>query len=133
MTPRSEIKKINEILKEIPGVDAAFIYGSVASGEATALSDIDIAFLSSAKNPVTKLEVFEKLVPEINKDIDVVCLNDASPALSFQILQNNIELFNKNISSYDEWKSRTLNKYWDLQISNREICENLGKYKVTDK
>lgn len=133
MTNQEDIKKINDVLKQADGVDAAFIYGSVASGEAKESSDIDIAYFCSESKKVSKQDIIEELLTKVKNDIDVLNLNDSNPTLAVQVLKNNIELFNKKPKNFEKWRIATLNKYWDLQISNREIYKNLGKHKVITK
>jgi len=93
------IKAISDKLQANPNLYAVLIYGSQANKTAKTTSDIDI---------------------------DICCLNTASPILSMQILKNHQIVFINSAREYELWKIKTLNLYHDLQITNREIYRNLG-------
>lgn len=121
------IKAIQEKLGTNPNLYAVLIYGSQANKTAKATSDIDVAYLSDYKNPASKLEILNSLSEiDILPDIDICCLNTASPILSMQILKNHQVVFINSPRDYELWKIKTINLYNDLQITNREIYKNLG-------
>jgi len=80
--------------ESLPEIQAAFLFGSHASGRVHPESDIDVAVLLEADSPGGEprsrfRRVFEALTTHIAADrLDIVILNDAPPALAFQVLKH---------------------------------------------
>ena len=73
-------KLIESKISYFKGLKALLVYGSYANGQYRQDSDIDIAYLTDYKEPISKLDLLAEL-SEISTlpDIDLVCLNDLSP------------------------------------------------------
>src|SRR5438093_11424110 len=81
-------------LKSRPEVQAAYIFGSVATGRARRDSDIDVGVLVSdrvrRRDPFQyRLELMTDLMSILYRDaVDLIRLNEAHPLLSDRVLNN---------------------------------------------
>ena len=97
-------------LGEIPGLSAAYLFGSQAENTATESSDVDIALLFEAGNQPLfylqkELEFSGKLCALLKRDdVDVVVLNCArSSELKYNIVHDGSVLFDRcrNLAEYE--------------------------------
>ena len=111
-------------------ISAVVLYGSMVHDDVVGTfredSDIDLAFLPIDNN-FDKMATYKRL-REINRDIDIVNLKKINPTLGMQIIKDQEILLMKDLNAWDAWKTQTLTQYHDLQISNRNIIKDLGKY-----
>ena len=78
---------IRAVLSRYPEVQLCIVFGSAASGTATACSDLDVAV--AAERPLAagrRLELIEALSAATNRDIDLVDLMAASGPILKQVL-----------------------------------------------
>ena len=67
-----KLRELKPILKEKFGIEEFAVFGSVARGEDTKDSDIDIAILKSSKKSLfLRLRAIEFLKSRLNKDVDM--------------------------------------------------------------
>ena len=101
------------------GIAAAYLFGSVARGTASATSDGDIAVLFTAEPPRTLDAWPEALSDELarvmGRPADLVLLNRASPDLAIRVLRDGVLVFEGDRSARVRWEVRTRNEYWDLE------------------
>lgn len=85
-------------LRDIPGVDAVYLFGSSVNGKITGSSDIDLAILFSENKTVDidRLDIMSRLSSAAGRDVDLVILNDASPLLYHEILSTGKLIFENN-------------------------------------
>ena len=110
------VQKIKDVIipemKLIPGIAAAYLFGSSIKGSITDRSDIDIAILFSEypRDGIDRLDIMSSLSSTAGKDVDLVILNDASPILYHEILSNGELIFenNRGCRIQSEIKSRKL-------------------------
>ncbi len=110
-----------EFFQNEESVELAYLFGSVAEGKATALSDIDIGVymshrLTKVQRNRKRLEQIAGLCDLLRTDrIDLQVLNDTSPVLSFEIIRPNVLVFERDsdlkvnveqsiMSVYLDWK-----------------------------
>jgi predicted nucleotidyltransferase len=85
---------VTSVLRTIPGVASAYVFGSAASGRVHRESDLDIAVLlhwADYPNRRGRFEARLRLIAEVGaalhrNDIDLVILNDAPPHLARAIV-----------------------------------------------
>jgi len=93
-----DLDAVASVTAEFP-VIAAVLYGSVARGEATARSDVDIAVafeegLSSEDRTDARLGLIERLTAELGTDaVDVVPLERAPAGLVEDVLSDGIVVY----------------------------------------
>ena len=89
------INEIKKLLVTIPEIKFAYLFGSYAKKTADSKSDVDIAVFVDEKFNLfdTKLKIHHALEITLNKDIDIVALNNVKNFNLLQdILDNNILL-----------------------------------------
>lgn len=111
-------KKIAHILQSYEIIDFALIFGSYANNKERFLSDIDLAVFTKEEIDIfTVGEIIATLEDACAKPIDLIVLNDlykTNAKLAFSILDNHQILFCKNHDAYTDFKTKTLQYYFDL-------------------
>jgi predicted nucleotidyltransferase len=118
-------------------IQAAYIFGSVASGRVRPDSDIDIAVLvgerfQSADRLKYRLDLMTDLGSSLKRrDVDVVVLNEASPLLAHRVLSKGILIFERSGSARVRFQVETASRYLDLvpmyETQIRYLKKGLGK------
>jgi hypothetical protein len=116
---------LGKVLSHYPIV-AAYLYGSVATGQTTPFSDVDIA-LVVAQNSLPKLkrlefelEIEEKIASQCNIDrADVRVVNDAPIIFRGEVVTNGILLYCQDDDDRIEFETRSRSEYFDfLPLAN---------------
>src|SRR5438132_4872778 len=96
---------VARFLRSRPEVQAAYIFGSVATGRARRDSDIDVGVLVSDKvmrrDPFQyRLELMTDLMSILKRDdVDLILLNEAPPLLAHRVLKNGKLIFERSTSA----------------------------------
>jgi len=134
VTVKKEILTLQSLLESTYGVSQLFIFGSFAKSRANSLSDLDIAIFINKELDILD---FGMLVSDLEKatrqKIDLVILNDLhkkNAKLAFNILQNHELIFSSNREEYIEFKSNTMQYYFDIEpmyeMFDRELTQRLN-------
>lgn len=119
-----EIKNIlKEYFKKHLEVEVAYIFGSVAQGRISALSDIDIAIITDSQqiNGKTyrygyKAEIIADLIKLLRTNkVDLVILNEAGTLLKHRVLHFGKLIYSKNEGKRIKFQTDTINKYNDFK------------------
>ena len=91
MSPETR-EAINETLRNHPEVAVAYLFGSAARGDGSALSDIDVGILWGSE-PECPLRARARLSEDLARaasgaPVDVVCLGEAPPALVGRVVRD---------------------------------------------
>jgi len=124
--PRVEI-----YLKTHPAVVFSYLFGSLAKGKPTPLSDVDIAiFLTDGIDVAeTKLEILGRLLDILQTDeIDLVVLNTASLPLINNILGYHKLIIDKKPFERHIFESLMMRKYFDFSIKESTMLK--GRYLI---
>ncbi|PMQ01781.1 MAG: hypothetical protein CBR30_03680 [Dictyoglomus sp. NZ13-RE01] len=127
------ILRAKNILEKHHNVVFAYLFGGLAKGRISPISDIDIAiYLLETENILeTKLEILSLLIDALNTDeIDLVILNTAPLSLKARIIQNKKVLVDKDPSLRYSFESLTLREYFDFSVKERAIFKrryNIGR------
>lgn len=114
----SKIAEGNKVLLDDDNVIFAYLFGGLAEGKVTPLSDIDIAVFLKSVNDVAeyKLGLFERLADSLGtSEIDLVILNTAPISLTGRILQKKQILIDKDPPSRHVFESVSLRKFFDFK------------------
>jgi predicted nucleotidyltransferase len=99
-------------------IAAAWLFGSVARGEARPDSDVDVALLLAREPAGTLDEVPGELEAEIEKRVgrraQVVVLNRAPTELAMNALSDGRLLLERDAEKRVAFEVRTMKEYWDL-------------------
>ncbi len=95
---------IDMLKKEIPKLQALYIFGSYADGTATNTSDIDIAYLTTeALTSTQRWDISQKLAILLSRDIDLIELTETNIIFRYQILSTGTRIYGEgyNVESFE--------------------------------
>jgi predicted nucleotidyltransferase len=113
------ISGIKKILEDDRRVVFAFLFGSRARGEATPLSDVDIAvFLERGTDfSACKLDLLEKTADlPGSAGLDLVVLNTSSEAVTGRIVRDRVLLVDKRPHERHIFESVAARKFFDFSL-----------------
>ena len=125
------LDKIQRALAPLPEVQAALLFGSRATGRAKLDSDIDVGVLldltCSPNDPSARARrLLGALARELAADrLDLVVLNEAPPALAFQILKYGRVAFERERSFLHRLRVRVYSQHSDREPTERFFRERL--------
>jgi predicted nucleotidyltransferase len=106
---------IGNLQAAIPNLQLLYLYGSQAKGLAHPGSDVDLAFLAEGPlDAVARWDIQQALAVEINRDVDLVDLRQATEVLKMEIISTGQCLFFKGLDQKQLFESRVLEQYLDL-------------------
>jgi predicted nucleotidyltransferase len=106
----------------------AYLFGSLAKGKRTPLSDIDIAVYFSTEHdlPEKKLEILGGLNDILETDeVDLVMLNSAPLSLEIGILENKQVIVDKDPFFRHKYESLVMRKSFDFSVKESTILRSL--------
>ena len=104
-------------------IEIAYIFGSIARGTESALSDIDIAILIDDQQINEdkfrygyKAEILADLMKILKKNnVDLVILNEANTLLRHRVLYHGKLIYSKNEKKRIAFQTTTIDKYVDFK------------------
>lgn len=99
---------------------AAWLFGSEARGDARASSDVDVAVLLAElpDDPWARLaigfDLASALERALDRDVDVVIMNDAAPDLAHRVLRDGVLVNERDPQARVEFEVRSRNEYFDI-------------------
>lgn len=126
---------IVEFFQKVPHVVAVFLFGSQARNTANSQSDVDIAVLFEKTNvpkPLDMIYLRENLADVLKQDVDLVCLNTASPILGMQVHKEGIQLLMKDSRAYAMYQISLVSDYAELKELRALMEKNILKRKYYD-
>lgn len=125
------LPSVREYLDKHPNVVFAYLFGGLARGRVSPLSDVDIAIYMVDGTDIVqeKLEILGKLNELLKTDeVDLVVLNTAPLPLAARIIKNKIILVDKMPFTRHAFESLTIREYFDFSRKEMDIFE--GRYKL---
>jgi predicted nucleotidyltransferase len=118
--PRLDLAGLTTYFAQQTDVIAAYLFGSVARGQANRLSDVDIAvLLDSPGDDEAAVERQLQLMMELdgfaNREIQVILLNRAAPLLAYQVIREGRLLCERDRARRVAFEVRAMKLYFDLQ------------------
>ena len=113
-------RAVSRCVAKRPEIQAAYVFGSVASGRARADSDVDVAVLIDRRVPPGRILKYRlKLMADLGtalhrSDVDVVILNEASPLLAHRVLSQGTLVFERSAPARVRFQTKTASLYLDL-------------------
>lgn len=115
---------IRAALRQVPHVEAAWVFGSAARGNLRPSSDLDVAVLTAHPlSPEDKLHVIEHLAQLSGRSVDLIDLGDNPGPIVGRVLQEGQQLFCTNTSAYAELIKRWWFDQADWFPYRREILK----------
>lgn len=122
-------------LAKVPGVQVICLFGSYASGQAKADSDYNVAILfdhAEIPKPLDLIVLREELADELEKSVDLVCLNTCSPILGMQIYKHGYVLHGENSKPYAYYLMRLFTDYADLRRLRQPMEKSILNRRLYD-
>ncbi len=113
-------KKARQYFKDTSGVIAAYIFGSFAKEKINQFSDIDIAVLldnelKEGSYTDLRLKFMTDLSSALEKETDVIILNQAPPFLKYQIFKYGKAVFERDVRKSRSFKAKSILEYFDFK------------------
>lgn len=120
--PESKFDQISQLLSQhFNELKLAYVFGSQVSGQATPDSDWDIAiFTAQSISNETRWEIAQAIASQLNSDVDLIDLREASTVLQMQVISNG-ELIIGQQNEADIFETKVYSMYASLQESRKEI------------
>ena len=128
MIDRAKLAEL--VLQNIPEVELIYLFGSQADSTARADSDVDLAFKSRVKiDPVDCYRSAQEIAATVNRDVDLVDLDQAGALLAKEIVMRGELLLGDKIVA-DTYAVRAMREYQDHKMRvadiEREILARRG-------
>lgn len=122
-----ELENLCRRLSGDPRVQAIYLFGSAAAGEARPTSDIDLAVLIGERIGLgDELRLRAIAVEELRRDdIDFVILDNAPPLLRYEVVTRGKRLFARDAAAVDMFEHRAIMTYMDTAHLRRMVSDIL--------
>lgn len=113
------IEQLSAALGARPEVLEAYVFGSVARGEAQAHSDLDVAvYVTDAALAIPGFGYAAELGAELQQalgrpDVDIVVLNHATPLLYHRVLRDGVRVLSRDLVASTRREGNALSRYCD--------------------
>ena len=112
---------------------AAYLFGSQTTDSKHRDSDVDVALLfQRGRVPGTDqlLQLQDELTSALQKETDLVVLNDNSPIICMQVLQKGDKIVERDRRAVNEFFVRTMNEYDDLKRVRSVIEKKISRGRI---
>ncbi|MEO0501570.1 MAG: nucleotidyltransferase domain-containing protein [Pseudomonadota bacterium] len=117
------VRSIREVL---PDLEAIYRHGSSVTGRMRPGSDVDIAILTSRPVDADQLlSLYAGIEGVGDHDLDVILLAQAGPVAQFEVLSNNVLLYERNNGTRPAFEMRAVREYQDYLLRTRPIFQEL--------
>ncbi len=98
------------------------LFGSLARGEGTVSSDVDVAIMPGRASPDTMAtDVEVALGRALRRPVDVVDLRYAPPLLRFEVARDGWLVLARDPHAWSEFRARAMTDWWDWAPTARAI------------
>lgn len=124
-----DVSALRKALSEFP-LEMALVFGSWASGEATSLSDLDIAVKFRRKEPRSRrLRLLSEMITEVTSEtgfeaVDVVDLDEVGPHIGYGAVSEGLLVLG-DPEEAEELEARFLLKKLDFEPARQMWTESL--------
>lgn len=100
-------------------VEAIYVFGSYAKGNAKPISDIDISVITKRNIPKN---IKEEILSNSSRNIDISIFWDLPPTIRFRVLKEGKLLYKRDEIALQRVKVATLKSYLDIQPMIKRHC-----------
>ena len=119
---------IEHLKASFASLQAIYLFGSYANGTEHPDSDVDIAFLcEDAVDNLERWKVSELLASQLNRDVDLVDLTNASEVLRMQVVGKGKRIYVRDEVTVEAFEDRVYMLYIDLNENRAGILEDIAK------
>lgn len=117
---------LNEITREDPGIQAVYLFGSMASGDEVADSDVDIAVLAPQKfDAEARWRLQERIAVRLGRSVDLVDLRSASTVMQIEVLRSGQLVLDASPGARALFEATALGAYARLNESRAGILADV--------
>lgn len=110
------------VLRALPEMQALYVFGSRARGDARADSDLDLAVLTTTRlDPTRRFAAQRELSAQLDTDVDLIDLHAASSVLRSEVVNGGKLLFQRDAERTLAFEARVLGEYADLLDATRSL------------
>ena len=126
-TPRQLLDRIPDVVRCLASLETvrfAYLFGSLAHGRTTPMSDADfgVYLREGSQYSEEKLHILGLLMDILETDeIDLVVMNTAPLALALKILESRHILVDKDPHDRHLYESKTMRQYFDFAVLENKI------------
>ncbi len=120
----SRIPLAGEVLRQNPRVVFAYLFGGLAAGRVSPLSDVDIAVYVNDDRGLAdfKLALFDDITDALGTaEVDLVVLNTAPVSIAGRILQNKQLLVDKEPFRRHAYESLIFREFFDFRVKEEAL------------
>lgn len=125
---KEKLESIKQYLINNFECEAILLFGSYARNTQNAESDIDLAI--KFKKEIQPKELFEikrKLEDILEKDVDLIDLENTQDGIRYEVLMNGITIYVKDELKFELYKLDMYREYLELNESRKTIIDNIKK------
>lgn len=116
-----------QLLASVPDLMAVYVFGSQATGEANADSDLDLAVLAAGTvDPLLLWQIAGELADIVAVPVDLLDLRAASTAMQYQVITTGRRLWNKD-SQAGIFESYILSEKTALDTARAALLADIQK------
>jgi predicted nucleotidyltransferase len=126
----ARIHTLGDLFSRAPNVVFAYLFGGLATGRRTALSDVDLAVFVTGAEPSEAIdEVLRRVISHLCTDsVDLVILNTAPTALVGRVLQTRRVLFDRDPFTRHAFESLAARQFADFREVERRVLNRRYKH-----
>ena len=125
---KEKLECIKQYLTSNFECEAILLFGSYARNTQNSESDIDLAIkLKKEIQPKELFEIKRKLEDILEKDVDLIDLDNTQDGIRYEILINGIIIYVKDEFKFELYKLDMYREYLELNESRKEIIANIKK------
>ena len=123
------VQKASHCLRaQLPNLVRLYLFGSLASGLDSQKSDLDLAFLCNGKiSDQQCFDIQERIAQQINRNVDLVQLLNASTVFRYQILSTGTLLFCADEKKSNAFEAQVFAAYLRFSEERQPIIDDIKK------
>lgn len=130
MLTKNELDRLEEVFEQFPEIQAVYLFGSYATGQERAESDLDLGiFTDQTAQPSFKLKLLTAMTKNGFTNLDLVMLNEADPVVRYEAIRPNKIIYSKRSFEHSTMFSRVMREYFDilplLKVQRKALKERM--------
>jgi len=119
---------ITRIIGVFPAVQAIYLFGSVARGEAREQSDVDLAILAEREvDPVLLWETAQEIADAVGREVDLLDLRAVSTVMRMQVISRGERIFSRDTMAAEIFEDFVFSHYALLNEERKAILDEVAE------